>query len=111
MDFSAAVVDKARVLLSEKRISALHQSDSRWLVKPRGYVVQCEFDPERNAMSWLSCTCPSGQHSDPGTARCSHAAAALLILRERYAGMPYIEPVEVSVAVTARRRAPFTVGA
>jgi hypothetical protein len=96
MDFSAAVVDKAKRLLAEHRMTQVTTSNTRWIVDPAGYLVQCDYDPERNAMSWMSCTCPSGLHSDPGTARCSHAAAALLILRERYAGMPYTEPVEVT---------------
>lgn len=47
----------------------------------RLYRVQHDATPDRRRVRWIACTCTHGMNN-AGVARCSHAVAALLALRD-----------------------------
>lgn len=84
--FSAEVIDKARSYLEAGRVEADSDVPGVWWVagsrRSRRYRVQTDADPATHRATWINCTCPHGLHAGAGTARCSHAVAVLLLVRD-----------------------------
>lgn len=95
-EFSPTVIDKAYRLLGEKDpagASAILEDPEYpniWWVTPssgsaKRYRVATDLQPGTRILTWITCTCPHGMNKGGGTSRCYHAAAALLLMRERWA--------------------------
>ena len=91
--FSPGVIDKARSYLAQRRVQADAEADGVFWVRGsdprRQYRVQTDADPETQRATWIACTCSHGLHAGAGAARCSHAVAVLLAVRDRL-------PLEIS---------------
>lgn len=83
--FSPEVVEKARRYLDEGRVTRSTFDGCFWVRgsnPKRRYRVQTDADAEAQRATWITCTCPHGGHA-LGSARCSHAVAVLLSVRDR----------------------------
>lgn len=83
--FSPAVIEKARRYLAEERVLADPEyADVFWVrgSSQRLYRLQSDADAERGTATWVSCSCAHGMNTDHGRARCSHAVALLLAVRD-----------------------------
>lgn len=83
--FSPDVIDKARLYLVNKRVTADYEVPGVFWVQgsaQRRYRVQTDADASTGTATWINCTCPHGLNVGAGTARCSHAVAVLLAVRE-----------------------------
>lgn len=85
--FSEEVLSKARAYLDQERVLRDREAPGVFWVRGsdprRAYRVQTDADPVKQRASWINCTCPHGMHLGAGSARCSHAVAALLAVRDR----------------------------
>lgn len=74
--WSAEVISKAEQLVAEGKVHRDPDQDMVfWVDGSRQYRVQTD------GRSWVSCTCKHGLNAPPPI-RCSHSAAALMILAE-----------------------------
>lgn len=84
--FSAEVLAKASAYLHEKRVYADADVPGVFWVRGtdpmRRYRVQTDADPRTQTARWVMCSCPHGTNVGAGAARCSHAVAALLAVRD-----------------------------
>jgi len=90
--FSPEVIDKARGYLAQHAVVADDGVPGVFWVQgsaKRRYRVQT--DAETGRASWINCTCPHGLNTGAGVARCSHAVAVLLAVRE---GLDLTGPVD-----------------
>lgn len=92
--FSQAVLDKARRLVAEERVTPVGAADL-WRVQgdtgPRTVaVLPHDTDPEGIG---AVCTCPDGDRLRGGSGRCSHVAAVALVIRAEGDVRP-AEPVD-----------------
>lgn len=87
LNYSMEVLVKAHKLLDSDRIRADDQFANIWWVDSSSgnsiYRVQSDFKPETRKLTWITCTCPHGLFNGAGETRCYHAAAVLLLLRQR----------------------------
>lgn len=83
-EFSLDVIDKAHRYIRESRVK--QGADGVWWVSgsaiPITYRVQT--DAADGKATWITCSCPHGQHAG-GLAKCSHAVAVLLTIRGDWA--------------------------
>lgn len=88
--FSPSVIDKARTLIAEGKVEEVRdliiidppdrQIRSFQVVGSRPYRVRT--DAAGSTASWITCTCPHGQHAGSMVAKCSHAVAVLITVKE-----------------------------
>jgi hypothetical protein len=87
VNFSTQTIDKARRLLTDDKVSQDAEHPAIWHVASssgiRTYRVASDYLPSTRTLTWISCTCPHGEHQGAGEARCYHVAAVLLRLKER----------------------------
>lgn len=86
--YSEDVLHKANALLAQGHKISEDQSSPGifWVNSSNGehvYRVQTDYRAELGSLTWITCTCPHGLFTGAGSSHCYHAAAALLILRER----------------------------
>lgn len=84
IEFSSAVLDKARRLVEDGKVS----DRGGWVFAVQGsaespYRVQLDFDPATRKFTWASCTCKYGTNVGAGLSECSHVAAVLMTIRDR----------------------------
>jgi hypothetical protein len=95
-EFTPDVIGKAHKLLGartpegEPKVLQDPEHPNIWWVTPssgaaKRYRVATDWQPGTRNLSWITCTCPHGLNKGGGTTRCYHAAAALLLLREKWA--------------------------
>lgn len=86
MNFSEAVLTKARKLLTSERVKRDDEHPAIWWVGSsagdRTYRVQSDFNPATRRLSWVTCTCPHGLNKGAGKAHCYHVCSVLMLLRE-----------------------------
>jgi hypothetical protein len=46
------------------------------------YRLTTDADTEKRTASWIACSCPHGTHVGAGWARCAHAVAVLVMVRD-----------------------------
>lgn len=88
--FSEGVIAKARRYLGDERVSRDETVPGVFWVQGgerRRYRVQTDADPVKGTATWINCTCKHGMQQGAGTARCSHAVAVLLLVREEHLEM------------------------
>lgn len=85
-EFSTSVIDKARHYLQHGRVRRDPKVAGIYWVAgsdpTRRYRVQTDANPETRTASWITCTCPHGMNVGAGAAKCSHAVAVLLAVRD-----------------------------
>lgn len=87
--FSEAVIDKARGYLADGQVTRDKDAPGMFWVQGserRRYRVQTDADPVKGTATWINCTCAWGLHQGAGRSACSHAVAALLLVRAEHEG-------------------------
>lgn len=89
-EFSDSVIDKAHRYLDEGRVTQDPEVRSMfWAVSTepgRRYRVIATEGSRPGTVAMVTCSCPHGKNISGYTvARCSHAVAALLLIRAAYA--------------------------
>jgi hypothetical protein len=84
-EFSAAVRAKAARYIRQERVMQDADKAEVWWVEGgdpnRPYRVQVTLDG-REVLA-VTCSCPHGSHTGGGEARCAHALAALVKIRDK----------------------------
>jgi hypothetical protein len=85
--FSRETLEKAHLMLrtSESHVEPDPDHRNIWWVVPRTnvkYRVQTDYDPATKRLTWVTCTCPHGLHAGGGMAKCYHAAAVFILIRQ-----------------------------
>lgn len=83
--FSPEVISKAYRYLKDGRVHGDPETSQVFWVTgtaDRAYRVQTDADRERGTATWITCTCAHGKNLGAGSARCSHAVAVLLAVRD-----------------------------
>lgn len=83
--FSPEVIAKASRYIAEGRVKADPETDQVYWITGTAkhpYRVQTDADRESGTVTWIGCSCAHGKNLGAGSAKCSHAVAALLAIRD-----------------------------
>jgi hypothetical protein len=86
--FSPAVLSKARGYLLARRVTKDPDAEGVWWCQGSAdepYRILTDADPVKRSASWIACSCPHGTHQGAGWARCAHAVAVLVTVRDGHA--------------------------
>lgn len=83
--YTPEVIGKARRYLDQKAVAQDPDAEGVYWIKGsarRRYRVQTDARVATQRAKWINCTCPHGMNLGAGSARCSHAVAVLLAIRD-----------------------------
>lgn len=81
--YSPEVISKARTLLdTDKVIRDRSAPNVFWVQGSASRPYRVQTDATRERARWINCTCPHGMNLGAGQARCSHAVAVLIAIRD-----------------------------